>query len=620
MPIHTPVAYNPKTALEDDISFSSQNLVLNGYSPKEPSQEGNILKNGDSLTEVSQKLESRIKDLDKRTEHVNDEIKVDLEKLLIDKYTAKPASQLDNNIVNGDNLKEVLRKLESRVEDLKNSVEFFTENYSTTGKTNTTIDEKIAEATKDMITETQIEYKIDDKITDALNNVNDKISQGIGQAVADIPTIDEININTIDRITEALANVPDENEVGSMIREATSDYLTSNQITDKIDTMTDEKLNSYYDMAQVNEQIRNKINDLIDYAPSTMDTLKEIADSLNNDPDFMGTMLTQLAGKLDIGATAVNSELVNGLTVETAVPAGAVFTDTTYEVFKKSGATAKEGLVPAPPTTAGDVKFLREDCTWQVPFTLVDRSTNGLMSVADKEKLDGIKITSVATGKRYITLADSTDSLEFHTSENFYINCAEKKLYTTNIQNSGSISNSGNFTNSGNITNTGTIQSTGSISSSGDITGNRVFNAIYNDYAELMPRGEDTEPGDIVMLDLKTDNEQYIKAYRKNDEPVRVAGVHSDEFGSLIGGEKPVDDRNLLEYNIDKFIPVALSGRIHVKFIGRSKKGAEVVPSSEPGYGRLYNKDIDDPKMIIGYLVESDDKTDKRKLKIRITK
>lgn len=407
MPIHTPVAYNPKTALEDDISFSSQNLVLNGYTPKEPSQEGNILKNGDSLTEVSQKLEARIKDLDRRTEHVNDEIKVDLEKLLVDKYTSKPASQLNNNIVNGDNLKEVLRKLESRVEDLKNSVEFFTENYSTTGKTNITIDEKITEATKDMITSTQIEYKIDDKITEALNNVDNKISEGINKAVADIPTIDDININTLDRISEALADVPDESEVGSMIREATSNYLTSNQITDRIDTITDEKLNNYYDMAQVNEQIRNKINDLIDYAPNTMDTLKEIADSLNNDPDFMGTMLTQLAGKLDIGATAVNSEKVNGLTVETAVPAGAVFTNTTYEVFKRSGATAKEGLVPAPPTTVGDVKFLREDCTWQVPYGLVNRSTDGLMSIADKSKLDGIE----ANANKYILPAATTSTL-----------------------------------------------------------------------------------------------------------------------------------------------------------------------------------------------------------------
>ncbi|MBP3812300.1 MAG: hypothetical protein J6E49_04220, partial [Acidaminococcaceae bacterium] len=35
--------------------------------------------------------------------------------------------------------------------------------------------------------------------------------------------------------------------------------------------------------------------------------------------------------------------------------------------FVKSGSEAKNGLVPAPPTTAGITKYLREDGTWQVP-------------------------------------------------------------------------------------------------------------------------------------------------------------------------------------------------------------------------------------------------------------
>ncbi|MBO5604919.1 MAG: hypothetical protein J5915_06000 [Acidaminococcaceae bacterium] len=41
--------------------------------------------------------------------------------------------------------------------------------------------------------------------------------------------------------------------------------------------------------------------------------------------------------------------------------------NTTYSNFVKSGSGAKNGLVPAPPTTAGTTKYLREDGTWQVP-------------------------------------------------------------------------------------------------------------------------------------------------------------------------------------------------------------------------------------------------------------
>lgn len=43
------------------------------------------------------------------------------------------------------------------------------------------------------------------------------------------------------------------------------------------------------------------------------------------------------------------------------------FTDTTYSNFVKSGSGAKSGLVPAPSTTAGTTKYLREDGTWQTP-------------------------------------------------------------------------------------------------------------------------------------------------------------------------------------------------------------------------------------------------------------
>ena len=42
-------------------------------------------------------------------------------------------------------------------------------------------------------------------------------------------------------------------------------------------------------------------------------------------------------------------------------------TNTTYKNFVKSGSSAAAGLVPKPSTTAGTSKYLREDCSWQVP-------------------------------------------------------------------------------------------------------------------------------------------------------------------------------------------------------------------------------------------------------------
>lgn len=109
--------------------------------------------------------------------------------------------------------------------------------------------------------------------------------------------------------------------------------------------------------------------------------------------------------------------------------------------FSKSGSGAKAGLVPAPSTTAGTTKYLREDGTWQVPpdnntvyshpttsgnkhipaggssgqilrwgsdgtavwgadnnttYSAATQSANGLMSAADKKKLDGIATSANA--------------------------------------------------------------------------------------------------------------------------------------------------------------------------------------------------------------------------------
>lgn len=52
---------------------------------------------------------------------------------------------------------------------------------------------------------------------------------------------------------------------------------------------------STYTKAETDQRIQA----VVAAAPAALDTLAEIADALNNDPDFAGTMTTQLAGKVD---------------------------------------------------------------------------------------------------------------------------------------------------------------------------------------------------------------------------------------------------------------------------------------------------------------------------------
>lgn len=72
--------------------------------------------------------------------------------------------------------------------------------------------------------------------------------------------------------------------------------------------------------------------------------------------------------------------------------------NTTYSAFKgaTSSAAGGAGLVPAPAAGTQGSKYLRADGTWQTPpdtnttYGAASQSANGLMSAADKKKLDGI--------------------------------------------------------------------------------------------------------------------------------------------------------------------------------------------------------------------------------------
>ena len=70
--------------------------------------------------------------------------------------------------------------------------------------------------------------------------------------------------------------------------------------------------------------------------------------------------------------------------------------DTTYSNFVKSGSGAKAGLVPAPSTTSGTTKYLREDGTWVTPPGTYSHPTNGANTTkgptADVTGTDGTTI------------------------------------------------------------------------------------------------------------------------------------------------------------------------------------------------------------------------------------
>lgn len=154
------------------------------------------------------------------------------------------------------------------------------------------------------------------------------------------------------------------------------------------------------------------------------------------------------------------------------------------------------------------------------------------------------------------------------------------------------------------------------INTSGVANFSKCYGAVYNDYAEFFPRGEDTEPGDIIALDLSSDKESYIKA---TDKSKIIAGVHSDEYAMLIGGDQYEDGDDYISKNIKNYIPVSLCGRVYCKCIGEIHRGDTIIVSDISGVGRAKRSDeIVENTQIVGYAVDEDLNTDIRRVRIRV--
>ncbi len=142
----------------------------------------------------------------------------------------------------------------------------------------------------------------------------------------------------------------------------------------------------------------------------------------------------------------------------------------------------------------------------------------------------------------------------------------------------------------------------GNVTLSGTLTATKVYNAVYNDYAEFFPRGESTQRGDIIALDESAPREQYVRATEKSS---CVVGVHSEEFAYIIGGTTLKEGEDIMQANIPKFIPIALAGRIHVRMYGPAKSGGWVVPSDMPGIGRMAGPN-DNLSKAVGQILQTD--------------
>ena len=150
------------------------------------------------------------------------------------------------------------------------------------------------------------------------------------------------------------------------------------------------------------------------------------------------------------------------------------------------------------------------------------------------------------------------------------------------------------------LTVTGDESVGGDLSVTGDVHAARVYNAVWNDYAELIPKDNFDEviPAGTVICKVKGKD-----TYTTSDWLSRklVVGICSDNYGILIGGEPDLTEEEYLH----KYIPVALCGRVRVRVVPDRaiEEGDLLTVSAIKGLATVYEKP--ENGTIIGKALES---------------
>lgn len=75
----------------------------------------------------------------------------------------------------------------------------------------------------------------------------------------------------------------------------------------------------------------------------------------------------------------------------------------------------------------------------------------------------------------------------------------------------------------------------------------------------------------------------------------------------------------MYQHNKERYVPVSLVGRVHAKVIGKVRTGDTIIISEYPGVGRAAKVgEYFNPISVVGFAVEGDDRTDERRLRIRV--
>lgn len=139
------------------------------------------------------------------------------------------------------------------------------------------------------------------------------------------------------------------------------------------------------------------------------------------------------------------------------------------------------------------------------------------------------------------------------------------------------------------------------------ITANKVYGAIWNDYAEWFEKENVNDTFDFG--DICSWNENGVVLSSPSD--IRVVGVVSNTYGHILGGFPLAD----MEENSKHFVPIGLTGRVNVKVKGAVKVG-DLIISAGNGIGKVDNNAS--IQQVVGKALESSNNEDVKLITVLI--
>ena len=139
------------------------------------------------------------------------------------------------------------------------------------------------------------------------------------------------------------------------------------------------------------------------------------------------------------------------------------------------------------------------------------------------------------------------------------------------------------------------------------ISANKIYGAVWNDYAEWFEKENVDDVFDFGDICAWKHNGVVLAS----PSDVNVVGVVSNTYGHILGGF-PLSD---MEKNSKCFVPIGLTGRVNVKVQGAVKAG-DLIISAGNGIGKVDNEAS--VRQVVGKALESSNNEDVKLIKVLI--